>query len=262
MGLNIAIVGTGNLAYHFTKRFYEIGNPVKYLIARNEINIKEFLPFVASDNIISITEASQNLNLDLVIIAVSDSAINGIIEQCQFSNQATIVHCSGSQSIAVFKQAEIVNYGVIYPLQTFSKEKEVDFKEITVFIESNSPVASETIMKAASMLSPNSSLANSEKRLQIHLSAIFACNFTNELLSIAEEILERNGLTLNLLKPLVLETVNKAMANGASVSQTGPAVRGDNQIIEKHLKLLEATPPLKVTYDHMTQLIQNRKTQS
>jgi predicted short-subunit dehydrogenase-like oxidoreductase (DUF2520 family) len=130
------------------------------------------------------------------------------------------------------------NTGVFYPLQTFSKTREVDFNEIPVFIESNSLNNQKTLLQIANSISKSVSVINSEKRRMLHISAVFACNFVNYFYTIAAEILKSNDIPFDVLKPLILETARKVQEIAPEKAQTGPAVRFDENIIDAHLQEL------------------------
>lgn len=259
MDLKIAIVGNGNLAFHLTKKFYEAGNPINRLLVREEADFKEFLPFLKSKSSISTGTHFESQKIELFILAVSDDAISEIIKRFKFPKKATIVHCSGSESIDIFFNTNVLNYGVIYPLQTFSKTKSINFEKVPIFIEYNNEISSKTIFRAVKLLSNEVSNVSSKKRLKIHLAAVFACNFSNALYAIAEAKLKEEDVELDLLAPLIKETIKKALENGANASQTGPAFRGDSQIIEKHLKMLELEPEISSVYSQLSELIRNKK---
>jgi predicted short-subunit dehydrogenase-like oxidoreductase (DUF2520 family) len=148
-----------------------------------------------------------------------------------------IFHCSGSLPLsALNKYSE--NIGVFYPLQTFSKSRDVDFSEIPIFIESNSIKNEELLIKIASEISNSVSVLNSEKRKTLHISAVFACNFVNYFYSIAADILKSKDIPFDVLKPLILETAQKVQEIHPEKAQTGPAVRFDENIINTHLQEL------------------------
>ncbi|HSM47070.1 MAG TPA: DUF2520 domain-containing protein, partial [Draconibacterium sp.] len=130
------------------------------------------------------------------------------------------------------------NTGVFYPLQTFSKKREVDFDEIPVFIESNSMKNKETLLHIANSISKSVSEINSEKRKLLHISAVFACNFVNHFYTIAADILKSKDISFDVLKPLIRETALKVQELAPEKAQTGPAVRFDENIISAHLQAL------------------------
>ncbi|MFT7233779.1 MAG: putative short-subunit dehydrogenase-like oxidoreductase (DUF2520 family), partial [Cyclobacteriaceae bacterium] len=209
MKLKIAIIGNGNVAYHLAKRLHESGNPIVALIVRDQSKASEFQPFLASGGFISSSVDFVNNDWDLVIIAVADAAIAPLISTMIFHKNATVAHTSGSESIAVFNASAIDHFGVLYPLQTFSKEKNIHFDQVPIFIETNGAKAQTDITLASGFLSSKISVLNSEKRLRLHLAAVITCNFTNALYAVAEKEIQNIGLELSTIVPLIMETAEK-----------------------------------------------------
>ena len=170
------------------------------------------------------------------IICVPDNVIPSIVEELKIPNNAIITHTSGSTPINVINKFK--NFGIFYPLQTFSKIKNVDFTTIPILLEANNIETLKKLKDLADIISKNVIDCDSEKRKKIHVAAVFACNFTNHLLSISENILKNSDLELSLLEPLVKETIAKSFEIGPINAQTGPAKRDDLDTIDKHIKLL------------------------
>jgi predicted short-subunit dehydrogenase-like oxidoreductase (DUF2520 family) len=150
------------------------------------------------------------------------------------------------------------NYGVFYPLQTFSKNKKADFKTIPICLEANNTSTLKVIQSLGKSISNNVRTINSEQRKVVHLSAVFACNFTNHFYAIASDILASKKLSLDILKPLIEETANKIKNNSPAKMQTGPAIRGDKKTMNAHLKLLE-NKEYKKLYKLMSESIMKLK---
>jgi predicted short-subunit dehydrogenase-like oxidoreductase (DUF2520 family) len=165
-----------------------------------------------------------------------------------------VVHCSGSQPISVLNRYT-KNCGVIYPLQTFSKKRDVDFSKIPVFIEANSTENLDILKNIAGIISEKVSVADSEQRQLLHISAVFACNFVNHLYSIAGELLKAENISFDVLKPLILETALKVQELQPFVAQTGPAVRFDKNIIDKHLSKLADAEEYRQLYEMISKSI-------
>jgi predicted short-subunit dehydrogenase-like oxidoreductase (DUF2520 family) len=180
------------------------------------------------------------------IIAVKDDAIADVAKKLHLKDRI-VVHTSGSVSIDVLKNVS-KNYGVFYPLLTFTKEKKVDFKTVPFCIEGSNKATSTTLQYFAKSISSNVQLISSEQRKVIHLAAVFACNFSNHMYAIAEGILKKNKLSLDILKPLIEETAMKIRDQSPAKVQTGPAVRGDKKTMEKQLKMLSGSKKLKEIY--------------
>ncbi|MFY0600348.1 MAG: DUF2520 domain-containing protein [Cyclobacteriaceae bacterium] len=255
----IALVGNGNLAFHLAKRLWEIGVGISGLIVRNSSRAEAFKPFLSEGCVISDSSNFADHEWDIILIAVSESATSQVIESNEFPPEATIVHTSGSQSIDIFKNTGVKNFGVLYPLQTFSKEKEIDFSEVPVFIEANSEGSLKMISELAFLLSEKVSELSSEQRLKVHMAAVIACNFSNALYAIAENQLHGVGLDLDTIAPLIQETTQKAIALKPAIAQTGPASRGDLETMNKHLQLLDGSPEIKSIYEQLSKLILDTK---
>jgi predicted short-subunit dehydrogenase-like oxidoreductase (DUF2520 family) len=170
------------------------------------------------------------------MVALKDSAVDEVLSQINFNNKL-VVHCSGSLPLSALERYS-ENFGVLYPLQTFSKDRDVEFKDIPVFIESNSVKNEQLLVQIAREISNSVSVLNSEKRIKLHISAVFACNFVNHFYTIAADILKSKDIQFDVLKPLILETAKKVQEMDPKLAQTGPAVRFDENIINSHLNEL------------------------
>ncbi len=147
-------------------------------------------------------------------------------------------------------------FGVFYPLQTFSKDREVEMSQVPVFIEGNTPKVTDQIRAMAEAVSHKVHYADGDLRRRMHIAAVFACNFTNYMFTVADDLLRADGLTLVVLHPLLAETVRKAMQGAPSLGQTGPAVRGDREVVECHASML--TPELAEIYRLLSDSIYQR----
>ena len=174
---------------------------------------------------------------DIYIISVKDDAIASIIDATP-SNRALWLHTSGSTPIEVF-EGKRERYGVLYPMQSFSKSRIVDMSEVHIFIEGNCDKVTREINDFASSISENLHKATSQERQQLHVAAVFACNFANHMFTLSSEVLSEAGLPFDAMLPLIKTTVEKLDHMTPQESQTGPAARGDIKIIEKHLSTLK-----------------------
>jgi predicted short-subunit dehydrogenase-like oxidoreductase (DUF2520 family) len=172
---------------------------------------------------------------DLYILAVKDDVISKIVSNLQ---NIAIVHTSGSVSMDVFDN-NFTNHGVFYPLQTFSKNSELDFSETPICIEASNNEFENELINLGKKLSGNVIKINSEQRKQLHIAAVFACNFSNHMYTISAEILSRSNIDFKLLLPLINQTVKKLKDNKPSDMQTGPAKRDDKKVINAHLENME-----------------------
>ena len=181
------------------------------------------------------SELSQLQTVDVTIIAVSDNAIADVSKQLPFENQL-VVHTSGSLSMEALDPKN--RKGVFYPLQTFSKSKEVDFKVIPICLEAQNDNDFKTLEILAKTISNSVTTITSEQRKALHVAAVFVSNFTNHLYQIGNEICVENNIPFEILKPLIQETANKILSLSPIDAQTGPAKRNDTQTINTHLNFL------------------------
>ncbi|MCL6296087.1 Rossmann-like and DUF2520 domain-containing protein [Jejuia spongiicola] len=247
--ISVVIIGAGNVATHLFKAFSKANSiTVNQWFNRNLNSINSYKNEV---------EIIDNLSLlkdaDIYIIAVSDDAIAELSEQLPFENRL-VVHTSGSVSIYDIDKKQ--KRGVFYPLQTFSKDAEMDFANVPVCIETIGGGEHYNLLKnlALSIGSPTKKV-NSDQRRVLHLAAVFVNNFTNQLYRIGHEITESEGAEFDLLKPLILETAKKVQELSPYMAQTGPAKRHDKKTIKKQLKQLE-NKQHKDIYELLTSSIQ------
>ncbi len=231
MAQRIVILGSGNVATHLARAL----DGVVQIYSRNIGNARQ----LASETGCEATDSLQNLlDADTYIVSVKDDAISDIAanvpERCL---GGLWLHTSGSVDKSVFA-ARMQRYGVLYPLQTFSKSVDIKMEEVPLFIEGSSADVEYEIRQLASTVSPTVYHADSRIRMQMHIAAVFACNFSNYMYTLADEVLNANGLPFSVLRPLLEETLRKACNNAPAQSQTGPAARGDRGILEKHEALL------------------------
>jgi predicted short-subunit dehydrogenase-like oxidoreductase (DUF2520 family) len=250
----VSFVGSGNLAWHLAPALDNVGYPVREVYSKN--------PKHAAALVGRLYEAHVNISLDfsasasrIFIISVSDDAIQEVAQKIVLPDDAIVVHTSGSQPLSVLDDTGSQNMGVFYPLQTFSKAKKVDFKSTPIFVESESSDVEKVLMKMAKALSGKVKRISSEERKALHVAAVFASNFSNHMLTIAKEITKQNDLDFDVLKPLIAETLNKSLEIGPEKSQTGPAVRGDFEILERHMEFLKENPELAEIYKVVSQHI-------
>lgn len=232
---DIVIIGAGNVAFNLAQGLKEVGNTIVQIIGHSSSKASELAAIVGCDYALSLNEVNNNAHL--YIIAVPDSAIPEVVSKLLPVN-GVVVHTSGSTPLSVFTN-KFENYGVFYPFQTFSKNRRVSFTDVPFFIESNNPDNLLTIKTIVDMLKAKSVQIDYETRKWIHLSGVFSSNFVNHMLAIASMIADEKGFDFGMLKPLVTETVKKALESGDPIAcQTGPAIRGDFDTMKKHLAML------------------------
>ncbi|MFL0354595.1 Rossmann-like and DUF2520 domain-containing protein [Xanthomarina sp. GH4-25] len=230
--ISVSIIGAGNVANHLLKVFDKTeAVSVKQWYSRDISKISSFKNKVSiTDNLLELKEA------DIYIIAVSDDAIATVSKALPFENRL-VVHTSGSVSIYDLDKKN--KRGVFYPLQTFSKDAKVDFKNIPICIETIGKKNYPLLKSLAEAISNKVYKINPDQRKTLHLAAVFVNNFTNQLYRVAHEITESEGVEFDILKPLILETAKKVQNLSPYMAQTGPAKRNDKKTIKKHLKQLE-----------------------
>ncbi len=251
--MNIVILGSGNIATHLGRAFKMAGQEISQVWSRDITRANALADTLAAEAIDNMFDLDRSA--DLFIIAVKDIAIREIALELKLSDQV-LVHTSGSTGLSALEGASS-KIGVFYPLQTFSKIKSIDFRQIPIIIEANSPEVLASIRAIADRLSEKVIELNSEQRKTLHVAAVFACNFTNHLFGLAQELLEEKGLDYELLKPLIEETLSKIEMNDPVSVQTGPAIRNDQVTIQAHLELLKHNPALSELYTKLSQSIVN-----
>jgi predicted short-subunit dehydrogenase-like oxidoreductase (DUF2520 family) len=195
---------------------------------------------------------------DFYLLAVPDAAVPALLAAVAWPAGALVAHLAGALPVAVFAAAPQVRGGVLYPLQTFSPGRAINWPAVPLFVEAPEPAAEAALLALARSLSQQVALLDSAQRLRLHLGAVFASNFTNHVLGIAHQLLAEAGLDFDLLAPLVRETVDKAL--GAQPSpfavQTGPAARHDTPTLAAHAAALAAHPAWQTLYTQLTRSIQ------
>lgn len=231
-----------------------MGAEVLQIVARSQASAQRMMAEVGTALPYTTQKSAVVNDADLYICSVKDDAIAQAVDGINIPQNALLVHTSGStdsQILAPFA----THFGVLYPLQTFSYGKEVDFSKIALYIEANNNLTQNKLHLFANRLSPNVKVVDSAMRAKVHLAAVFACNFTNHLYAQAEKILAQVNLPFTDLLSLVDETTQKVHTLSPGQSQTGPAVRRDQPIIEKHLAQLDGKA--KAIYQLLTESIQD-----
>jgi predicted short-subunit dehydrogenase-like oxidoreductase (DUF2520 family) len=250
-GTRIVMIGAGNVASHLSVALKRSGNQIVQVFSRTMKAAKELADKVnarPSDQISELTD-----ECDLYIFSVSDTVLPQLAKQMRIGSTLT-VHTSGSIGMDVFEDLA-TNYGVIYPLQTFSRDRSIDFKKVPLMVEGRDKENENRLMNLCKQLSDNVLRLGSEDRQFLHLAAVFSCNFTNHLYHLASEILERKGIPFEVLIPLLTETAEKVKSIPPAMAQTGPAIRNDQNVIKKHLDLLSFSPGSMELYEKLSRSI-------
>jgi len=251
----IVILGAGNVATHLSLALKKANISIKCVYSKTIAPAKELAHKVDAHYTNEIEHIP--VEADLYIIAVKDDVITSIVDNLDME-YGIVVHTAGSVPMDVF-QKKFSNYGVFYPLQTFSKKRDLDFNSVPICIEANSEQLERILIRLAKKLTETVELVDSEQRKVLHLAAVFACNFSNHMYAAASEIINNSGISFDLLKPLIKETVKKAIDNDPVKAQTGPAVRNDQEVISKHLEMLKDHPQFEKTYRFVSESIYQLK---
>jgi predicted short-subunit dehydrogenase-like oxidoreductase (DUF2520 family) len=247
--MRITLIGSGNVATHLGAAFKNAGHRIVQVYSRNEQNAALLAYHIGAEAISDLNNIDPGT--DIFIISVSDDARDGISEQLAKYDKL-IAHTSGANDLYTLL-AFTDHAGVFYPLQTFSKTKEVDFISVPLCIEGVDDSITKTLKELAQTISNNVYLISSVQRKTLHLAAVFACNFPNYLYSIAQELLAAQNIQFDLLRPLILETAEKVQQQFPAAVQTGPAVRRDAKTMNTHIQQLQNEPELEQLYRLLSQ---------
>lgn len=229
--MQIVIIGSGNVAYHMAKAFTLKGVPLVQIFGRNEAELKK----ISED--VNVPYSSEHLeDADFYLICVSDNSVEDVSKLIT-KKDSLVAHTSGSLPKEILKGE--YRKSSLYPLQTFSKLKELDYGKIPFFIEAENDEDRKLLSELASAVSEHVMESSYEKRKYIHLTAVFACNFVNHLFARAKEISDSQDIPFDYFLPLIDETVQKIHEIDPKKAQTGPAVRNDLRILELHEQLLK-----------------------
>ena len=237
----IILIGSGNVATHLGKKIQDSNYDIIQVISKKKDSAKKLADDI---NTSFSNKISDIMPADLIILAIKDEEIEKIIPQLPDN---PIVHTSGSIPIKVFEE-RFTNYGVIYPLQTFNKNIKIKY-DIPFCIEANNKNFEKELKKIIQKISSNICLMNSTDRKILHIAAVFACNFSNHMYTIANNLLDKKGIPFSMLLPLIQQTSNKLKYNTPNNLQTGPAKRQDIKIIKTHMELLKDNDKLKEIYN-------------
>ena len=235
--MRIALIGRGRVATHLLKALQLAGHEV---ISVNSRTLEE-LPMTA----------------DIYILSVKDSALQDVIRNAAKGREGQLfVHTAGSMSLDLFRGC-CTRYGVLYPMQTFSLDREVDFREIPLFIEASDAASLKQIRVLADSVSQHVYELSTADRRYLHLAAVFACNFANHCYTLAADVLAQKGLPFDVMLPLIDETARKVHELHPMDAQTGPAVRGDQNVLAAQSALLDGR--MRTIYNLMSESIQDKK---
>lgn len=250
--MKIVLIGAGNLATHLGKALHAAGHDMIQVFSRTMQSAEALASLLDAEPLTDISQVRDDA--DVYIFSVKDSALEQLISQLCGGEKKVFLHTAGSMPMSVFR-GKALHYGVLYPMQTFSKQREVDFSIIPCFIEANDEFALKQIEGLAGQISHRVFQLSSEDRKYLHLSAVFACNFANHCYAASQELLQQHGIPFDVMLPLIDETAAKVHGMTPKEAQTGPAVRYDENVIGKQIQLLENQPYFQKIYDCMSKSI-------
>lgn len=249
----VALVGSGNVAWHLAQNLEDVGHSITAIYSPTESHAQALADNLYDAKVL-IEPDFRDTPADILLIAVSDDAIEQVCRLLVLPPDVVIAHTSGTRPLSVLNALPNPK-GVFYPLQTFSKNKQVDMSQVPFCLEFDSNTTEQVLYDLASSISRNLYNLDSQQRRVLHISAVFACNFSNHLWRLSQEILAEQSIDFEILKPLIHETVAKSMTVGPENAQTGPAARRDLLTIEQHLLYLQGNPPLHDIYKLLTESI-------
>lgn len=235
--MKVIFIGAGRLATHLAIELSKLSFDILQVYSRTDLSAIELAQKVYAKATSNIREI--NSHADIYIFSVKDSALPELLDQIP-PNNGFWIHTAGSIPLGIFEKYNN-RYGVLYPLQTFSIDRNLDFRTIPIFLEANSKEDLKILFDISKRISDKVYSLSSEKRQYIHLTGVFACNFVNHMYSISQGILEKEGIPFETVLPLIDETAAKVHSLSPKDAQTGPAIRYDENVINKHIQLIEDT---------------------
>jgi len=255
--MNVSFIGSGNLAWHLAPALDNTDYPVKEVYSLHLHHAETLVKRLYHASVQSTLDFSSSPSR-VFIVAVSDDAIEDVMQEIILPDDAILLHTSGSRPLNVLSYAATPRVGVFYPLQTFTKNRKVEFSEIPIFIESEEKETEDVLMAMGKAISRKVFKISSGDRQALHVAAVFASNFTNHMIKISRDILTAHKLDFEWIKPLIAEAINKSLSLGPEGAQTGPAKRGDLEILDKHLDFLKHDDAVAEIYRLVSQHILDR----
>lgn len=248
--MKIVFIGAGNLATRLSLAMQRVGMQIGQVYSHTEASARQLATRLGCPWTNDLSALQEDG--DLYVFSLKDTVLSDVISKVK-PNNGMWVHTAGSMSMSVF-EGYAQRFGVLYPLQTFSKGRNVNFDVIPIFLEANTDKNADYLKNIASALSENVRFMSSEKRRSLHLAAVFVCNFTNHIYTLSYKLLENESIPADVLLPLIDETVSKIHSMPPAAAQTGPAIRYDENVINKHLAMLD-DPDMQAIYRLLSQSI-------
>lgn len=243
---SVVLVGAGNVATHLGRALTAAGYVVRQVYSRTVKSASALAEELHCDY--TTDAAAVAGDAALYIVSVKDDALSQVLPWVVRRNpSALFVHTAGSVPMDVWKGLA-GRYGVLYPMQTFSRQRAVDFSTVSFFVEANTAADLALLKELSVRLGGKVYEASSEQRRYLHIAAVFACNFSNHMYAVADRLLAVHGLPFEALLPLIDETARKVHGLPPKAAQTGPAVRDDRNVMECHRAMLSSEPELAELY--------------
>jgi len=256
MQKNIIVLGSGNVACSLVPALKEAGYTILQVFSRSRMSAEALAYKVGAS---AVTQPEKVMaTADIYLYCLKDDVLSQLQTMTLPFTQGLHIHTSGTMSMSIFEQLGCHQFGVLYPFMTFTKSRRVQMTNVPVFIEYNGRMAEITLRDMANAISNTVEPLTEQRRKALHIAGVFSNNFTNALLSMAESTLVEAGLTKSVLEPIMQETLAKYMSLGAHDSQTGPAMRGDMNVIEEHINRLEDDRDAQDVYLAITNYIINK----
>jgi predicted short-subunit dehydrogenase-like oxidoreductase (DUF2520 family) len=249
--LNISFLGAGRVAEALCMEFFSAGHKIKKIVSPGKVNG----PGLAS----AVNAAWSDIpgfddDEDLLIISVPDHLLKEVSGEIRCSENTIVAHTAASFGLEVFR-GKPGRHGVFYPLQTFSHGRKINFRELPVFTEASDKKTGALLQSLAESIGCKTYESDTNRRRMLHVAAVFVSNFVNHMLTSGKTLSGKAGFNFEVLRPLIIETVTKALEKGPELSQTGPAIRNDLNTVGKHMDLLSFSPDLAGLYEAITRSI-------
>jgi predicted short-subunit dehydrogenase-like oxidoreductase (DUF2520 family) len=252
---SIVMIGAGNVSTHISRHFHSVGQKIDCIYSKTQASAETLAEELGVPGTSRLDDVPQGA--DFYIVAVPDDAVPGIAEVFKYASGIWL-HTAGALHMDVFKGI-FENYGVLYPLQTLSRERALEAKKIPILVEASSPEILDSVTNLAVSAYEHVVSVDSEKRLVLQTAAVFANNFSNHMVHIASQLLADRDIEPDVLNPLLEETLAKILSLGPEKGQTGPAVRGDRLTMNKHIELLKGHPEWEKLYTFISREIERSR---
>lgn len=259
--MRVALIGSGRLGSQLALALEKAGHRIAEIYNPTTGSAEKLAYKLYSSQLVNSLDFSAS-DCNLFVIAVPDAVIADVASEIVLPDEALVIHTSGATPLAILEATAADNYGIFWPLQSFSGQSGMNFSGLPIIVEGSNDLSLELLHRLAASLGAEPVFMDQAERQHLHLAAVFASNFTNYMLGAAERILRRDNVSLDILKPLVTETIRKAFDMGPDAAQTGPAIREDFSTMEAQSILLESEETLQRLYRLISQDIIDRKYES